>query len=88
MIVAPSQRVAPNGPFAKEIPETDRTAARLRARFLARRRVAVGRRAILIMPKREAPDHDTVGKHVAVAGGQSHVLADAGERVGRHPKFK
>jgi hypothetical protein len=63
-------------------------AARLRARFLARRRVAVGRRAILMMPKREAPDHDTVGKHVAVAGGQSHVLADAGERVGRHPKFK
>jgi hypothetical protein len=31
VIVAPSQRVAPNGPFAKEIPETDRTAARLRA---------------------------------------------------------
>ena len=60
----------------------------MRARFLARRRVAVGRRAILMMPKREAPDHDTVGKHVAVAGGQSHVLADAGEPVGRHPKFK
>jgi hypothetical protein len=33
-------------------------------------------------------DHDAVGKHVAVAGGQSHVLADAGERVGRHPKFE